>query len=365
MGPLEGLPDFQYPLTSDWTMFAPFVMKHAVDTSAGSQYGVMDLSLAGDFPIDDALTAARNSAPNAMVARAAIQGGFVRLYPTTNAVTLPVEMTTPVALGSAGSDFAEFTMRLPLDAAELIAGALSQHSLLFGARLEYSVAGVAPRVPVFVQFEPAKLIAAVTQGKANGRLAAADLLAAFTTLPTALPFVVVGKIDDPILFGQAMADRIIAAYGSLVPSPDLAAPPYIVLQPANQLDTATIQWDLSQPSATNRQWAMVLDPLTALQTAAQANGVASMVKQVAIPPLDLGFERIDFAAVDAYSPGRPWKGRPAVCPGRAACLYHLHVCRGGGWTQRPLIRRSAAFHFRKLGRTADRRFSSGVRDRDS
>jgi hypothetical protein len=130
------------------------LMKHAADTSAQSQYSVMGMSLAGDFPMDDALAVARAAAPAAMVAAAEIQSGFVRLYATTVAVPLPAEMTVPIPLGSANSDFAAWTMRLPLSDGELVAGALTNGSLLFGARLEYCIAGVAPRVPILVQFEP-------------------------------------------------------------------------------------------------------------------------------------------------------------------------------------------------------------------
>jgi hypothetical protein len=267
---LEGLPDFQNPLAqtgTDFTLFAPFgqgeyvvlprsveiardaggsprfqlrLMKHAGDTDLAGEYGVMDISLAGDFPMDDALAAVRAVAPGGIVARASIQDGFARLYPTSDAVSLPAEMTAPVALGQAGSDLAQWIMRLPLAAAELVAGALSDSSLLFGARLEYSVAGVAPRVSLFVQFAPAKLITALLQGKSGRQAALTDVVAACTAPPGTLPFAVVGNIEDPVTFGQAMADRVIAAWGSLVPAQDIAAPPYIAFPPAEQLETATI-----------------------------------------------------------------------------------------------------------------------------
>jgi hypothetical protein len=336
MTPFEGLPDFQNPLTqADLALFAPFgqgqymvlpksvevardaggrpkfqlrLMKHTGDTNPAGEYGVMDVSLAGEFAIDDALTAVRAVAPGGTVAGASIQSGFARLYPTNDAVSLAAEMTAPVALGQAGSDLAEWTMRLPLAAAELVAGALSDSSLLFGARLEYGVAGVAPRVPVFVQFAPAKLIAALLQGKPARQVAVTDITALCTAPPGTLPFTVVGQIEDPVLFGQAMADRVIAAWGSLVPAPDIAAPPYVTFPPADQVETATIQWDLRQATAASRYWAMVLDPLTALRAAAKANGVESLVKRVAIPPLDLGLARIDLAA----SLPVPRAGVPAI-----------------------------------------------------
>ena len=330
MTSLKGLPDFQYPLAppsadSDVIMFAPFeagsysvlprqvelakdgdgrprfqlqLIKHATGAGEESQYSVMSMSLAGAFAMDDALTAARAATPDALVKAAEIQNGFIRLYATTAAVSLPAEMTTPVPLGLAGQDFARWTMRLPLTVGELIAGALTANSIIFGARLEYALGGVASRVPVFVQFEPAKLIAALVQGKAGGQIALPDLLAAFTGPSGALPYVIVaGTIPDPQIFGQAMTDRLIAAYGSFVPAPMIEGPPYIAFQPPpDPVATTTLQWDLAQPVFTTRQWATLLDPLTALQTAAKANGADSLVKNLVIPPLALGFLRIDLAA---------------------------------------------------------------------
>lgn len=321
---MTGLPDFQNPLSaSDLVAYAPFgngayallprevivarntsglpkfqlrLMKRSGDVSPAGQYGVMDISLAANFPLEEALAAARAVVPGATVAGVSIHSGFVRLYPTNEAVSLPAEMTVPVALGWAGSDFARWTMRLELAAAQLIQGALGNDSLLFGARVEFDVVGVAPRIPVFVQFEPAKLIAALTKGQAGGQISTTDLLSAFTVPAGGLPFVVIGNILDPGLFAQAMTDRIIAAYGSLVPAPDIAAPPQIALQPATELDTTIIQWDFSQSVAVTRQWAMLLDPLTSLRAAAQGRGLDALVKEIAIPPLELGFVDIDFEA---------------------------------------------------------------------
>jgi hypothetical protein len=321
---MTGMPDFQNPLSaSDLVAYAPFgnggyavlpreivvarnpdglpkfhlrLMRRVGDLSPAGQYGVMDISLAGDFPVEDALAAARAVVPDATVSGVSIHSGFARLYPTNDAVSLPAEMTAPVALGWAGADFARWTMRLPLTAAQLIQGALLDNSLLFGARVEFDVVGVSPRIPVFVQFEPAKLVAALTKDTPGGQLPASELLSAFTAPAGGLPFVVVGTISDPGLFAQVMTDRVIAAYGSLAPAPDIAAPPYIALQPATQLDTSIVQWDFSQPVAATRQWAMLLDPLTALRTAARDKGLDALVKEIAIPPLALGFVDIDFEA---------------------------------------------------------------------
>ncbi len=137
MTPLTGLPDFQNRLASlDFEAYAPFgagacsvipsqleialdsagspkfqlqLVKHAGDTNPAGQYGVMDLSLAGEYPSDAVLAAARSAIPGATIASTSIDSGFARLYSTTASVALPSAMTSPVALGWAGSDFARWT----------------------------------------------------------------------------------------------------------------------------------------------------------------------------------------------------------------------------------------------------------------
>ncbi len=174
--------------------------------------------------------------------------------------------------------------------------------------MEFSVIGVAPRVGVFVQFDPPKLISALIQGKLSGQIPVSDLVAAFTT-SGALPFTVVGPVPDAAVFAQAMADRVVAAYGSMVPAPDASSPAYVALQPPASNVGGLIQWDLSQPVAAPRFWAITLDPIGGARAKAGTAGPASLVKQIAIPPLELGFAGVDIAAnLPAVRIGAPAMG---------------------------------------------------------
>jgi len=55
-------------------------------------------------------------------------------------------------------------------------------------------------------------------------------------------------------------------------------------------------WDLSQPAIGHQQWVLSLDLLTDLRAFAAKNGVDSLVKNVTVPALQLGFVNIDFDA---------------------------------------------------------------------
>jgi hypothetical protein len=322
---LVGLPNFRSPLTTgDLLLYEPWgtgsywllpsqitvaqdgtgkpkftlaLVKCQDDPSAAGQYAVLDLSLGGDFPLDEALAAARAVTPDATVAPIAINRGFTRLYATTTAVPLPADLTTPVPLGWGGPDLGRWTTRLSIDSGELIKGAISNQALLFSARIEFDLIGVCAAIDVTVEFEPAVLLKALLSGSANRQIAYTDLLAFFTHPREALPLKIVGTLSDADvgLFPQVMADRIAAAYSVLVPAPAVTDHPFgSFIDPSDPVhfSAGTVRWDLSLPVAVPRQSVFLLDTLTGLQ----ATDPASLVKEVFVPPLPLGFYRIDLAA---------------------------------------------------------------------
>jgi hypothetical protein len=326
METLAGFPDFQAPVsTAGLLMYAPFgaggysvlprqinlatesngkpkfqlnLIKRAGDPNPVSQYAAFDLALAGDFPLDEALAIARAQDEEATVKPIDINSGFARLYPTSSTVTLPSDMLAPAALDWSGSDFVRWRMRMSVDAGELIKGALSDGALLLGASVEFEVIGVIPRAAVTVQFRPAQLIAALLAGKENRQVSNGDLTAFFVSPIDKIPLRIIGSLDpaDAEWFPQAMADRIAATFGSAVPAPAHSDPSVIILDDPAQLDTATVDWDLSQASAAPRQFVMALDPLGSLRAATESGGIDGLVKEIAIPPLDLGFRSVSLAA---------------------------------------------------------------------
>ena len=188
------------------------LVKRPDDVSANGQYTVLDLALAGDFPVDEALTAARTEAADATVKPIVINRGFARLCSSNDTVTLPVDMTTPVTLGWSGPDFARWTTRLSIDTGNLIKGALTGSTFLFSARVEFDVIGVSPRLPIIVEFEPVTLVEAILAGKSNRQIAAPDLITTFATSRGGIPLRINGTSSGPGAghFPQAMVDRLVA-----------------------------------------------------------------------------------------------------------------------------------------------------------
>lgn len=332
MAQLTGLPDFQACTSAgSVTMFAPFasgnyavlpqqfvvaqdadgnpkfqleLIKRLGDFSNAGQYAVLDFALDGDFSLDDALTAVRSADANSTVVPISVNSGFARLYPTTDEVVPTADLLAPVPLGWTGSDYVRWTMRLSMTAGELMKGAVLGGSLLLGARIEFDVLGVAPRVPVAVEFDPTQLLPLLLSGRSTRQMAASDVLAVFTGPAQNYPLKVIGTPSGD--FAEAVTSRIIAAYGSLVPSPGTTDPAYIAFKEPSQLEAGTVHWDLSQPGTGNRQWVLMLDPLVSLRAAAAKNGIDSLVKEVAISPLQIGFCNVDFTTnLPAHRVGVP------------------------------------------------------------
>ncbi len=326
MTDLTGLPDFATMIaSSEATMFAPFgsgsyyvlpqqlqlamnadgspkfeldLVQYLGDLTASGQYAEVDFSLAGDFPMNTALSLARTTAPAATVKPITMDSGFGRLYATASTVPLPGDMLIPAPLGWWSGDLARWTIRMSPDAGELIKGALQgQISLLLGARVEAAVSGVAPRLQVFAQFDPTALLTALLTGHADRSMAVPDVLSFFTAplsnYPVTLTAVPNGSADD---LAQIMTDRVIAAYAALTPSPGVTDAAFVQFRPMNQIDTALTRWDLSQPTLVMRPWIYTLDPIGSVRALNNPAVLASVVKEITIPAMSLGFQRVYLTA---------------------------------------------------------------------
>jgi hypothetical protein len=320
---LTGLPDFQAPLAAtNASAYAPFgtgtfaVVPQALalatnpdgnvklalvfeqqvgDFSSTGQYAVLDFSLAGDYDFDGCLAGARGRDPNATVKRIAVNRGFARLFATAGQVQLPDDLLQPVLLGLSGSDFARFTARISATAGELVKGAMAGGSLLFGARVEFDALGVAPRADAIVAFSPGALIAALTANATGGHIAGSDLLNALAKPAANLPLKVVGGTAQPGDLAAALAARICAAYGTLVPAPSISSPPYVSFATA-QLAATTIQWDLSLPELGARQWVVTLDLSTSLRALASSSAIDGLVRYVSVPQVPAGEFSVQLSA---------------------------------------------------------------------
>ena len=330
--PLTGLPDFGALLPAQAAaMFAPFgggsyavlpeqlvvatgadgqpkflleIERQLGDLTASGQYATLDMRLTGDYPLEAALAAARVLAAGATVAPLTIDGGFARLYAVSTIVAPPAELLVPISLGLGGEEGARWTMRLSADAGEILKatllgnddGTAADGVAPLGARMEYTASGVAARVPVAVEFQPATLVAALIAllGGNPARMVAQSVLTTLFMSNTAtLPVKVIGAAGSAgLAFAQAMEDRLLAAFATFVAAPGATDPVYFQFADPATLDATTVHWDLSQPAVVSRAWAVLFDPLSSMRTAIRSGGAAELVKYISIPSAPLGLSNI-------------------------------------------------------------------------
>lgn len=279
---------------------APFqlqMIRRADDLRAQGQYALLDVHLAGNYALDACLAVARAANPNATVRPAVIDRGFARLI--SSGPSLPSDLTTPTELGWSTAEGARWTRRLDLASGELIKSALQGGALLFGARMEFTVLGIAPRMNARVTFEPAALLDDILKGSADRRCEFAHVLSSLSRPTDALPLDISPAADASRL-PQILADRLFAAYGALVPAPDAVSGPGIVFStpPAGK-----VTWDLDEPTIVPRAFALQFDLLMAIRSMGDP---AALIAERIIPALDLGFHDIVIAAnLPAHRTGVP------------------------------------------------------------
>jgi hypothetical protein len=317
---LIGMPDFGTALTGDAVVaYAAYgggaywvlpglgaladlqltMIRRADDLSAEGNYAMLDVEVGCDYPLDKALALARAENPGATVSSAPIELGFARLIPSGTSVALPAAMTAPMPLGWARSDGARWTDRLDLTTAELIKGASLGGTLLFGVRIEFILNGVAPRMAAQTRFVPSILIPQLLGGSGQTFLAREDLVTRLSDQSLS-PALQTDALRADV--AEALADRLLGAFGQFAPAAGATDFPGFTISgplPAERLD-----WDLSQPTSAPRAFAIRLDTVSGLS----ALDSASMVRELTIPPLDLGFRDVALAA----NLPAPRTGAPAI-----------------------------------------------------
>jgi hypothetical protein len=305
-----GRPDFQLALVRGRTPMLP-----------PKPYGLLDLRLRAHYPIEESLQIVRASRPQALLAPIAFTAGFLRLRAGTDLGDAPPDLLRPIALTWNGLGMTRTVMKLASDGAALIKRALESQVLLLHALAELEIAGVAPRLPLHVAFDPAELLQAVLGiGNQQREVSLPKLEEFFRQEPAKLPLTVRGELVDSRheAFVQALVDRVRQHFGSFVPAPEESEEPHIALAAPEQVGHGRFEWDLSEPALVARTLILRLDPLAAARELVAREGLAAVVHETIVPPLSTGALSIAVSAnlppqrdgilalgVNLFAPARP------------------------------------------------------------
>ncbi len=284
-GAFGGGPEMVVPEIGALAAFQLTMTKVAGEPEAAGGYAMLDLEVGLSYPLEDALALARANAPSATVARLPIDLGYARMVSSGSVIALPDAVTRPVMLGWSKDDGARWSQRLDLDIAEVIKGAVQKGTLLFGVFIEFAVTGVAARAQGSVNFVPAALMA---QLLGDGKTISREDLITRLSDPSLSPVLVTSA--NRIDIADAMADRLLAAFGQFVPA--AAAQDRAGFAIPGPLTAERLDWDLSVPAPGARAYTLHLDTLTGLANL----DPASLIAETVVPPLDLGFREVLLAA---------------------------------------------------------------------
>jgi hypothetical protein len=250
-------------------------------------YGLLDLRLAPDYQLAEALELARGLRADAAVVPFTVGDGFLRLLPAAAEVKVPAPLTSPLALAFDGLDRGRLTVTLPEDAAVFAEGLLGGGVVAVRAHAELEYPGVAPRLAASVGFDPAALLPALAALGEAGVVARDDLLALLATGLAGLPLELqaAAGIDQGAL-AATLVDWLRARYAALAPAP--AAGPAAFLRLPADAPAGHVTWDLSEALATWRPLVLDLDPLAGVRAFVAANGTSALVTRSIVPPLLTG-----------------------------------------------------------------------------
>jgi hypothetical protein len=211
---------------------------------------------------------------------------------------LPADLRAPIPLAWNGLTTARYILRLSLDSALLLKGALQGDMLPLFALAEMEMAGVAPRLPLRVRFDPAALLAAMVRLTDEERRVARDaLLTYFAQDPAFLLLELDGSTLEPVEFAETITDWVRVRFGSFVASPAEDGKPYMVLASPDGIGSGTFEWELSQPLQTWRPLVLVLHPLEAARRVVQEHGLEVVVPPLTIvPPIPTGVFEVSVSA---------------------------------------------------------------------
>ncbi len=264
-------------------------------------YGMLSFKLRPIHALDSVLPMLRSRYPRASLEGARFSSGVLWIQviaPTPSSgpnegKALADDVIQPIALAWNGLDTMRYTVRLSQASVIFLKRALQEEVVTFRAVAHMVLQGIAPRLPVTVQFDPATLVAALhpldKENEAR-RVADADVQAFFRR-SVAMPnpaLHITGEITDLDVFAEAMTDRVRTAFGESGPSKTAPTSSGFTLPKIEAVGTGRFEWDLARPQPVWRIHALEFDPLRAAQTLVKTHGLARIYREVIVPPFATG-----------------------------------------------------------------------------
>lgn len=263
--------------------------------SAGlERFSILSIAFAAEFGLDEARRAVFDAGQNLALSALPNEGGWLRLS-AVEALDLPPSLGELLPLDSASLGSTGLAVRLDSAATDLFVAALQRGLLAVGGQAWLRVRGVADRLPLTVNFDPAALLAAVrTLGGGTTTLDLALLRQRLIEAPQSMGLGLAASSGDLLKepLADALIDRLVVRYANLLPSPADAATGVRVVFDAAAMATGSVRWNLSEPVLAPRLFAVEADPLGPLRTLPAASLHDTVVRRHDVRSLSSGWRAI-------------------------------------------------------------------------
>lgn len=258
------------------------------------RYSILSLAFAAEFGLDAARQAAFDAARTMALSPLPTEGGWLRLN-AVQALDLPASLNDLLPLDAASLSAMGLALRLDSAATDLFLAALQRGLLAVGAQAWLRVRGVADRLPLTMQFDPAALLAAIrTLANGAGTIDHALLRARLIEAPQTLGLGLAASSGDLLRqpLADAVLDRIVARYATALPSAADAPTGVRLVFDEAAMRSGTVQWNLAEPILTPRLFAIEADPLGPLRSLPAADWEATVVRRHDVRALASGWRSV-------------------------------------------------------------------------
>jgi hypothetical protein len=238
----------------------------------------------------------RSVNPSATLRPLSFVGGFLRLVPIGDALSLPASLLAPLPISWDGLGTTSFCVTLSGDSAQLVGGLLSSKTLSLLAYAEMIFEGVAAPLPRRASFDPSALLGDLL-APFPGRLLSRDtLVKQLGERAQTLPISWEGNRDaqPPQQIAETLADWLCARLGAIVPAQNPDGNIYLSFP--TEVAPGRFVWDLSQPQSARRALCLSLNPFQALYQLGASAPIDSFIARVDVPPLRFGLCEVQISA---------------------------------------------------------------------
>lgn len=325
---LQGLPDFHRPLRGEGcTIYYPFegAGSHTLTPERlevanrpdgrpdftlhfvrgknpalpPAPYGFLSLRVCAHFDLEKAFQLLRARRPGATLAPCSFTGGWLRLQPIKGVLhNIPKELLRPIPLAWNGLGVALYSLKVSPGSASLLMKSLKGEQLAFHALAELEMAGVSPRLPLQVRFDPAELWRALESlADDKHRMVRDQVVELFGREPCKVRLDISGDTEnlDRLEFAEAITDRVRIRFGEPAFAPKIGAGGCFALTGGSPGE-GSYSWDLAQPFRALRPLTLYLHPLEAARKLVEKEGEDFVVSRIEVPPLEIGCHSIHVSA---------------------------------------------------------------------